>query len=186
MASEPIRVSKLDPNFKSEVMSHEDARDITACFACGTCTAGCPIHCVYREHDPRKIARMVNFGMKDRVLGSPYIWYCSECYLCEKRCPQGVKFSSILDVLKGMALEEGYSPPVSIDTDFCSGCGICIGLCPYEAIEFKEENGKKVARLVITSCRGCGVCAGACPSGAIKVSLFEDKCFLDQIESSVA
>ena len=73
MLGGPIRASELDPSFKREVMTHEAARDITACFSCGTCTAGCPIHAVYPEHDPRKIARMANLGTRKRALSSPYI-----------------------------------------------------------------------------------------------------------------
>jgi len=83
MPGQPIRVSDLDTNFSHEVTAEEAAQDITACFCCGTCTAGCPIHEVYPQHDPRKIARMVNLGMREWALSSPYIWYCSDCYICE-------------------------------------------------------------------------------------------------------
>ena len=185
MYGQPIRVSELDPNFKFKVAAQEGAQDITACFSCGTCTAGCPIHEVYAEHDPRKIARMVNLGMLRRALNSSYIWYCSECWICEQRCPQNVKFSSVWDVLKNMAAEEGYPLPVSVNGDICSGCGICVTLCPYEAIELRVENQNRVAHLVTTLCRGCGVCAAACPSGAISVNLFEDKRLFAEIEAFV-
>jgi heterodisulfide reductase subunit C len=111
MIDKPIRVSELDTNFKLEVIAHEAARDITACFSCGTCTAGCPIHEIFPEYDPRKMARMVNLGMRERVLGSPYIWYCATCHTCEQRCPQNVKFFNVLNVLKNMAAKEGYAPP---------------------------------------------------------------------------
>jgi len=109
--SEPVRTAELDPNFKFEVMSHEAACYITACFSCGTCTAGCPIHEIFTEFDPRKIARMVNFGMRKRVLSSSYIWYCATCLECEQHCPQNVKFFNVLNVLKNMAAKEGYAPP---------------------------------------------------------------------------
>jgi heterodisulfide reductase subunit C len=67
MLGKPIRVSELNPNFKLEVITHEAARDITACFSCGTCTAGCPIHEAYPEYDPRRVARMVNLGMRSTL-----------------------------------------------------------------------------------------------------------------------
>jgi len=107
----PIRVSGLDPNFKAGVIAHEAARDITACFSCGTCTAACPVHEILPEFDPRKIARMVNLGMRGRVLSSPYIWYCTTCLECEQHCPQNVNFFNVLNVLKNMAAKEGYAPP---------------------------------------------------------------------------
>ncbi len=184
---QPIRASELERNFKLEVTAHEGAQDITACFSCGTCTAGCPIHEVYPEHDPRKIVRMVNLGMSGRALSSPYIWYCSDdCFICEQRCPQKVKFSSVWDALENMAAEKGYPPPVSINEDICSGCGICVALCPYAAIELRGQNENRVAHLVTTSCKGCGVCGAACPSGAISVNLFEDERIFTQIEACVA
>jgi len=111
MLGKPIRVSELDPNFKADVIAHEAARDITACFSCGTCTAACPVHEILPEFDPRKIARMVNLGMRGRVLSSPYIWYCTTCLECEQHCPQNVNFFNVLNVLKNMAAKEGYAPP---------------------------------------------------------------------------
>jgi heterodisulfide reductase subunit C len=111
MIHEPIRATELDPHFKLEVLAHESARGITACFACGTCTAGCPIHEIFPEYDPRKLARMVNFGMRKRVLSSPYIWYCATCHTCEEHCPQNVRFFNVLNVVKNMAAKEGYASP---------------------------------------------------------------------------
>ncbi|MBN2185879.1 MAG: 4Fe-4S dicluster domain-containing protein [Dehalococcoidia bacterium] len=115
LRGEPVRASELDPGFKLEVITHGAARDITACFSCGTCTAGCPIHEIFPEFDPRKIARMVNLGMRKRVLSSPYIWYCATCHACEENCPQNVKFFNVLNVLKNMAAKEGYAPPVWVN-----------------------------------------------------------------------
>jgi len=184
MSHEAIRASELDPNFKHVLIAGEAGVEITACFACGTCTSGCPLHAVYPEHDPRKIARMINLGLKKRALDSRYIWFCSECYLCEQRCPQTVKFSSVWELLKSMALKEGYPPPASVDKDACSGCGICASLCPYEAIEVRREEGNGAAHLNAALCRGCGVCAAACPSGAISVNLFEDRQLFAQVEGN--
>jgi heterodisulfide reductase subunit A len=58
------------------------------------------------------------------------------------------------------------------DQDLCSGCKICIGLCPYKAITH-NDTGKHVTIHGIL-CRGCGICAAACPSGAIKANHFTD------------
>ena len=186
MGGQPVRVSELDRNFKFEVMAHEDARDISACFCCGSCTAGCPIHAVYPEHDPRRIARMINLGMRKKALSSPYIWYCAECGICEQSCPQNVRFFTALKVLRDMAVKEGYLPPLSINEERCSGCGICVALCPNTAVELRTQDGKRVARLAAASCNGCGICGAACPSGAIVVKLFEDEGILAQIKAFMA
>jgi heterodisulfide reductase subunit C len=105
-----IRTDELDPHFRAEVMKHQEAQGLNACFACGTCTAGCPVHEIFTEYNPRKLAKMVKLGMKKEVLSSPYIWYCVTCHNCEQRCPQNVKFFNVLNVLKNLAAEAGYSP----------------------------------------------------------------------------
>jgi len=105
-----IQVAELDPGFKFEILKHEEAQGLNACFACGTCTAGCPVHEVFPEYSPRKLAKMVKLGMRKEVLSNPYIWYCVTCHNCEQRCPQNVKFFNILNVLKNIAAKKGYAP----------------------------------------------------------------------------
>ena len=111
----PVSVSELDPNFKSEVMAHPDAQGLNACFSCGACSAGCPIHEVFPEYNPKKLAKMVRLGMRKQVLTSPYIWYCATCHNCVEHCPQNVKFFNILNVLKNMAAKEGYAPSAWVE-----------------------------------------------------------------------
>jgi heterodisulfide reductase subunit A2 len=64
--------------------------------------------------------------------------------------------------------------------EYCSGCHICEGLCPYSALEFDKE--KKVMRVNEALCRGCGVCPSACPSGAIIMKHYTDEQIEVQIE----
>jgi len=110
-----ISTSELDPNFKSDALTHPDAQGLNACFSCGTCSAGCPIHEVFPGYSPKKLAKMVRLGMRKEVLSSPYIWYCATCRNCVERCPQNVKFFNILNVLKNMAAKEGYVPAAWVE-----------------------------------------------------------------------
>jgi heterodisulfide reductase subunit A len=71
-----------------------------------------------------------------------------------------------------------------IQEDFCSGCRICNGLCPYNAITFEEE--KKVSEINPALCKACGTCVAACPSGAIKARHFTDEQIYAQIEGILA
>jgi len=109
-SKEPIQVSHLDVKFSSEVTSHKEASALNACFSCGTCTAGCSISEVFPEYSPKKLAKMVKLGMRQSVLSSRFIWYCTTCHNCEQHCPQNVKFFNVLNVLKNMAAKEGYAP----------------------------------------------------------------------------
>ncbi len=65
-----------------------------------------------------------------------------------------------------------------IDEKKCSGCGICIELCPYNAIR-KDELG--ISRADSSLCGGCGVCAASCPERAITIHHFTD----DQLEAQI-
>ena len=71
-----------------------------------------------------------------------------------------------------------------IDEESCSGCKICLGLCPFNAIVFDDT--KKVSRVNDALCKGCGVCVAACPSGAIEQRNFTDDQLLAEVESACA
>jgi heterodisulfide reductase subunit A len=77
------------------------------------------------------------------------------------------------------------SPMISaIDPDICIGCQMCIGLCPYSAIEFNPR--KSISEVNEAICKGCGSCAAHCPSGAAKVRHFTDKQIFSEIEGLLA
>ncbi len=55
------------------------------------------------------------------------------------------------------------APYVYIQPMICEGCGVCVEVCPMEAI--KMEDGKAV--VIKEECRNCRICIRACPEGAI-------------------
>jgi heterodisulfide reductase subunit C len=151
-----VSTSELDPGFKSDVVAHTDARGLNACFSCGSCSAGCPIHEVFPEYNPKKLAKMVKLGMRKEVLSSPYIWYCATCRNCVEHCPQNVKFFDILNVLKNMAAKEDYSPAAWVDqTKKVMETGIVLAT-EDSWVKKREElslpvlrvNGKKVQKVI--------------------------------------
>ncbi len=101
---------ELDPKFKYEVARETGGEKIKLCFACGICTASCPVREIDERYNPRKIIRMIILGMKKRVLENDFIWFCSSCYSCTERCPQGVRFTDVMNALKNLAVKEGYIP----------------------------------------------------------------------------
>jgi heterodisulfide reductase subunit A len=77
--------------------------------------------------------------------------------------------------------EVEVEPMISgIDPDVCIGCQVCIGLCPYSAIEFDDRRRVSVVNDAV--CKGCGSCAAYCPSGAAKVKHFTDRQIFAEIE----
>lgn len=74
----------------------------------------------------------------------------------------------------------------SVNPETCSGCEVCVGVCPYRAIRLAEHEGRKRARVVDALCQGCGACVAACPSNAIELKGFTEKQILAQIEALTA
>jgi len=105
-----IESSQLDPAFKYEIAEEPGGEHIRRCFACGTCTASCPVRAVTDRYSPRKIIRMALLGFRDEVLSSDFIWLCSSCYACYERCPQDVRITELISALKNIAVREGYVP----------------------------------------------------------------------------
>lgn len=52
---------------------------------------------------------------------------------------------------------------IYVDAGRCTGCGICVDVCPHGAISLR--GGK--ASIEEGLCRECETCADACPEGAI-------------------
>ena len=67
-----------------------------------------------------------------------------------------------------------------INEELCSGCQLCIALCPYSAISYNKE--KDVSEVNEALCKGCGTCVAACPSGAAMQNHFRDEQIMAEIE----
>ena len=106
-----ITSKELDFNFKYEITREPGGENFMRCFQCGTCTGGCPIHSIDPEYNCRRIIRMALLGLREEVLRSKFIWFCSTCYTCYERCPQDVKITEVMNVLKNIAVREGYIHP---------------------------------------------------------------------------
>jgi heterodisulfide reductase subunit A len=72
-----------------------------------------------------------------------------------------------------------------VDEDCCSGCGNCVSVCPYTAIELIEETEGSHAKVNEVLCMGCGACVTSCPSGAMQQRGFKDKQLLPMIDETI-
>jgi heterodisulfide reductase subunit A len=71
-----------------------------------------------------------------------------------------------------------------VDDTKCSGCRVCLQVCPYQAIALKSS--KDAAEINQVLCQGCGTCAAACPAAAIKANYFTNEEILAEIEGVLA
>lgn len=60
------------------------------------------------------------------------------------------------------------SPEKPVILDDCDGCGICVEVCPYNALTIDEDKPKPI--LDLFSCNACGICAAECPQKAIEIA----------------
>ena len=75
-----------------------------------------------------------------------------------------------------------------VDSNKCTGCGICVRLCPEGIISLENTEAKKTktapdaatpaqavsrskAKINYDYCKGCGLCANECPFKAISMEL---------------
>jgi len=141
-----IKASELDLGFKFRVAGHPHGRSIVKCFACGACTAGCPIREIDEKYSPRKVLNQILLGMKEEVYKNEFVWMCSSHFACYLKCPQGVDIKEMMNAINNIAERSGER----------TGGGTLDHSFKYE---IKSEPGGER----ITSCFACGTCPSGCP-----------------------
>ena len=68
-----------------------------------------------------------------------------------------------------------------VDEDLCSGCGLCIPACPYEARMMHDW--RHVAIVNAALCQGCGACTMVCPNKACQVRNLTQRQVLEMVEA---
>lgn len=59
---------------------------------------------------------------------------------------------------------------ISIDRDLCTGCGICVEICPFNGVKLDEEN----IAVLLDACNECGACVDECPVEAISITVIKE------------
>ncbi len=57
---------------------------------------------------------------------------------------------------------------ISYNRDKCTGCQLCIKVCPTKAIEFIPE--EKKVKIFVSRCCFCAQCNDICPTGALSMT----------------
>ncbi len=70
-----------------------------------------------------------------------------------------------------------------IEEKRCMGCGACVNVCTYGALEIVETKQGKKAKINAVLCKGDGLCNSKCPTGAIQLKHYTDDEILGQIDA---
>lgn len=185
-------LNKADPGFKDEVMAEPGGEHLLRCYSCGTCMAACLIRRQDADYNPRRILHMTMLGLREDVLGSHLIWMCSACDECYLHCPQDIHISDLFRAFRAIALREGYAPPgpvARVNERTCVACGLCVEVCPYDAVELVQKrvlgHEKTVSQVNAALCMSCGVCAASCRSASIDLLDFDDENLLQSVEDEL-
>ena len=94
---------------------------------------------------------------------------------------EGAASKALIPMMRGYTKSEGMISVV--DDEKCSGCKMCMSVCPYGAIDHDPEEG--IAVITDVLCKGCGSCASVCPVGAISQKGFEDDTLTAMIRAAL-
>lgn len=101
-----IKQEEMDLEFSKKLAS-EIGESFQKCFQCGTCTARCPAGNV-SQYRVRKLMRMAQLGLKEKIFDSDEIWNCTTCSTCKILCPWGVDTLSTILKLRAEAVKAGH------------------------------------------------------------------------------
>ncbi len=100
---------------------------------------------------------------------------------------KGAASSALIPLARGKVTIDAQVAEVNEAT--CRGCGFCVEICPYTAIEMTTVNQfgheVEVARVNEALCKGCGSCSGFCPSNAAQVRHFKPGQLLAELEGII-
>ena len=128
------------------------------------------------------------FFSEEHINRRPLDFAIAGIYLCgTARGPASIRESiaqalgaasrATIPLMKGTLKKDRIIAMVNERT--CRGCGKCVEICPYNAIELKEVNlgrfNAKVAKINEVLCRGCGTCTLACCNGSISIGFFKNE-----------
>jgi|TARA_B100001964_G_scaffold161171_1_gene176921 NAD-dependent dihydropyrimidine dehydrogenase PreA subunit len=61
--------------------------------------------------------------------------------------------------------------PIAIDPEKCTGCNLCVNVCPADVFVPNPEAGRVPLVLFVDECWYCGPCVDECPhEGAIRLN----------------
>lgn len=108
-----INVDSIDLGLAGE--EGFDVEKLGTCLQCGTCSSSCPTYFAM-DVPPRKLWRMVSYGMKEEISKLSTFWLCTACNSCTIRCPRGIQVSeSMRQVREWVIRDDLQETPAGLD-----------------------------------------------------------------------
>ncbi len=141
--------------------SGTSARFTRLCVRCGACVRACP----------NGILRFGGVGAGLASVLAPEVsfedGYCHPgCVACGEACPSGAipKFAAAVKFARPL----GHAKVDEAECLLGQGreCGVCVGVCPEEALDLAWDPVEMVSRVMVNTkrCTGCGYCEYVCVS----------------------
>ncbi len=105
-----LRMSKDHGTLMREIRLRAGV-DLSKCYQCGECTAGCPI-VPEMDAGPTKTLRLIQLGMEEELFQLTTPWLCASCETCTTRCPNDIDIARVMDVVRQMARLKGKKLPL--------------------------------------------------------------------------
>ncbi len=91
-------MGKINPEVSRELKRY-GAKEITACYNCGNCTAICSLSDGDNSF-PREMVRNSVLGLEDEIKGSLKPWLCYYCGECSSTCPRNANPGELMMALR--------------------------------------------------------------------------------------
>lgn len=137
-----------------------EAEFMARCVRCDRCISVCPTDVLYPLGIESGLGVRTPSVSFEKVSNS-----CIFCDKCREVCP-----TQALEKIDPYAPAEGRIGGAVVWPDKCitfltpGSCGVCVDVCPYEALSFDEERRPVVD---LSKCNGCGECVKICPANVL-------------------